>query len=297
MIPIFLSADNNYAPYLTVVIQSICENTNSSIDFYILDGGIDDSLKNIIKKQILRNKNCNIEFINVDYPNLFSDCRVRNHISKIAYSRLLIPYLKPELKKRLYLDLDLIVNIDITELFNQDIGKYIIGAVYEEYSEKYHSIVSKKNLLIDESHKYFNSGVLLINCEKWRENNITNRLKEAYINFEKRMTFHDQDLLNIVFSPNNYFQLNKKFNYSSVDDYTENKNMIFHYLGKLKPWLFLPDLKTDIINFKDIWWEYARKTECYDIFNSKCIFRDANSLRIARATKAYSKLFLMKKDN
>ena len=287
MIPIFLSSDNNYAPYLMVVIKSVCENTKSNIKFYILDDSIEDSLKDSIKRQIAPYKNCDIEFINVEYPNTFSDCRVVRYISKTAYVRLLIPDLKPELKKIIYLDIDIVVNTDIAELYNQDLGEYIIGARYEKYVEEYHSVVSKKNLGIDDRHGYFNSGVLLIDCEKWRENNITNLLKEAYVRCKNGMTYHDQDLLNVVFSPNKYLQLDKKFNCLSMDSYVEDKNMIFHYAGNLKAWQFPPDLKTNLINYKDIWWQYAKETEYFDIIKSKCIYNDEISLRIARAKNAH----------
>ena len=41
-IPIFLSSDNNYAPFVATTIASICDNTKSFCDFYILDGGIEE---------------------------------------------------------------------------------------------------------------------------------------------------------------------------------------------------------------------------------------------------------------
>ena len=294
MIPIFLSSDSNYAPYLMVVIKSVCENTKSNIKFYILDDGIEDSIKEVLRNQIANYGNCDIEFISVEFPNIFSDCIVVRYLSKTAYVRLLIPDLKPELDKIIYLDIDLVVNMDIAELFNQDLDEYIIGAEYEEHSEEYHSVVSKKNLGLDEKHKYFNSGVLLIDCEKWRKNNITNILKDAYIRCVKGMTYHDQDLLNIVFSPNKYLSLDKKFNYFSINSYTENKNMIIHYAGDFKAWQFLPDLKTDIISYKDIWWKYAKDTEYFETIKSKCIYKDEISLRVARAKNAHILLNMSK---
>lgn len=44
-IPIFLSSDNNYAPFVATTIASICDNTKSFCDFYILDGGIEEENK------------------------------------------------------------------------------------------------------------------------------------------------------------------------------------------------------------------------------------------------------------
>ena len=39
-IPIFLASDNNYAPFVATTIASICDNTKSFCDVYVLDGGI-----------------------------------------------------------------------------------------------------------------------------------------------------------------------------------------------------------------------------------------------------------------
>lgn len=291
-IPVFLSADNNYAPYLCVVIKSVCENTKSSLNFFILDGGIDDSSKEMVENVCSQYNNTSVEFINPDSINIFRDCRVKAYMSKSAFFRLLIPNLKPQFDKVLYLDVDLFVNLDIEELFNQNLGDYIIGAVYEECNEKYHSYCTKKSLGIDMKHKYFNSGVLLINCKKWRENNITQKLKDTYDKIKDRMPYHDQDLLNYYFSTNNYCMLDKRFNYIIQNYYvedsnTENPNIICHYDGPMKPWQFSSDLKTDVLCYKDIWWKYAKQTDCYNIIKDKCIYIDSVSLRIVIATKAH----------
>ena len=70
-IPIFLSSDNNYAPYVATTIASICDNTKSFCDFYILDGGI--SKENQEKIYVLKEKfnNFSIEFINIDVDKEF----------------------------------------------------------------------------------------------------------------------------------------------------------------------------------------------------------------------------------
>ena len=66
-IPIFLSSDNNYAPFVATTMVSILANTNSFIEFYVLDGGI--TSENVEKIQSLKNnfKNFSIEFIKIDY--------------------------------------------------------------------------------------------------------------------------------------------------------------------------------------------------------------------------------------
>lgn len=297
MIPIFLSADNNYAMYLCVVIKSICEHTDSSLHFCILDGGINDEYKNMVKEVCSSCKNVTFEFINPDSINVFSNCRVdtfTTYISKAAFYRLLLPDLKPDIDKAIYLDVDLVVNLDIKELFNQDMGDYIIGAIYEECNEKYHSISTKKNLEINIKHKYFNSGVLLIDCKKWRENNITQKLKDTYDRNEEKIMFHDQDILNLFFSVNNYCLLDKKFNYFIQEKKTDELLKIIHYFGPLKPWQFLPDCETDLIQYCDVWWNVAKTTGYIDLFKEKCTYKDKNAMMVARLAQIHRKMHMQK---
>lgn len=289
MIPVFLSSDNNYAPYLAVVLKSICENTKSSIDFYILDCGIEDSLKNIITELVSQYAGDTVEFINTTEHNIFSECQERGHVTRAAFTRLLFPYLKPQIDKAVYLDVDLIVNLDIAELYNQNIDDYIIGAVFGNCDKYYnHDIQTKKALDIDMEHDYFGSGVMVINCKKWRENNITQKLKDIYDKYEDKMIHNDQDILNIMFSNNKYYKLDKNFNYIVQYPYTENPNVIYHYDGPSKPWLYLPNLDAKSINYIDIWWDYAKSTECYELIKEKCIYRNTIKIGDIIAPIAYN---------
>ena len=265
MIPIFLSSDNNYAPYLAVTIKSICENTKSNIIFYILDCGIEGTSKTKIIEMVSQYKDTAIEFINPAEQNIFSECRVRNHLSSAAYVRLLIPQLKPQIDKAIYLDVDIIVNLDIAELYAQNINGHVIGSPFGECAV-YHNygILTKKTLGIDLEHNYFCSGVLLIDCKKWRENNITQKLKDIYDEYKDRMVHNDQDLLNILFSINKYSSLDTKFNYIIQYSPTKNPNVIYHYDGPTKPWHFPPNMKTNVIKYIDIWWDYAKRTPFYE---------------------------------
>ena len=65
-IPIFLSSDNNYAPFVATTIASICDNTKSFVEVYVLDGGITE--ENQEKISALKDvfKNFSIEFIKID---------------------------------------------------------------------------------------------------------------------------------------------------------------------------------------------------------------------------------------
>ena len=48
-IPIFLASDENYAPFLCTTLFSILKHTESFIEFYVLDGGIENKSKILIE--------------------------------------------------------------------------------------------------------------------------------------------------------------------------------------------------------------------------------------------------------
>ena len=70
-IPIFLSSDNNYAPFIETTIASICDNTKSFCEFFILDGGITKENQEKICKLKNEFNNFNITFLTVDIEKEF----------------------------------------------------------------------------------------------------------------------------------------------------------------------------------------------------------------------------------
>ena len=94
----------------------------------------------------------------------------------MTYNRFLIPKLKPQLKKVLYMDVDIIVLGDIQELYNEDLEGYALGAVWEQ-TRKYYNSDTKELMELSENYKYFNAGILVIDVQKWLDNNI---LKELF---------------------------------------------------------------------------------------------------------------------
>lgn len=256
-IPIFLSADNNYAPFVTTTIASICDNTKSFCDFYILDGGISEENQEKIcslKKQF---DNFSIEFIKIDLEKEFCSIDYKNECSYVSlstYNRFLIPKLKPNLDKILYLDVDIIALGDIADLYKESLENYIVGAV-EDYEAEF-----RNRDFILPSHNYFNAGVLLIDCEKWRAHDITKKLFEIELKYRNQLKFADQDVLNKLFE-NNYKILEKRYNRIFPK---KNDNIILrHYAGELKPYFFPNNFVTQFFPHIREFWFYAQKTMFY----------------------------------
>ena len=158
-------------------------------------------------------------------------------------------------------DVDIIVNSDICYLFEQK-NNYVIAAV-KEPGDKINLAQLNNNIGLAENNNYFNAGVMLMNCNKWRENNITQKIFNLYKN-KPNLKYADQDLLNIYFE-NNCTLLPDKFNRVCLNDDT----VIIHYTGATKPWHINPDN----CSFEEVklFWKYAKMTPFYDELYSKTL--------------------------
>lgn len=275
-IPIFLSSDNNYAPFVATTIASICDNTESFCDFYILDGGINAENRAKIQGLTEQYRNFSIEYINIDDEKYFKGFIANSYVTLPAYYRFIIPQLKQNLKKILYLDVDIIAKNDILELFNIDLGDKVIGAV-KDLGDSYYITNLKNNVEINPSHTYFNSGVLLIDCEKWRRQNITEKLFDIEKKYRGKLLCNDQDVLNKVFE-NNYKMLPEKFNALTITGET----VIRHYYTTPKPWEIEQNIKNSDLLINDIesFWQYAKKTPFYEQLLSNCKYKSSAQIQL-----------------
>lgn len=232
-INIALSCDENYSKYAGIVIASILANAKNTdiLDIYILDGGISEKSKEKILS--LKNiKNCNIEFVNID-DSLFEDYKniqTHHYISIAACYRLKLATLLPNVDKIIYLDCDVTVCSSLKELFNINLGNSVIAGVRD-------IDLGIKNY----QPQYINSGVLLIDLNKIRTQNIENELLEYTKKNINNIKMGDQEIINNVLN-NKILNIDEKYNVQSEcyirrSSFTKNP-VIIHFIGDKKPWHF-----------------------------------------------------------
>ena len=299
-IPVFISSDNNYAPYVATVITSILNNTKSFIEFYIMDSGI--SIDNQKKIKSLNDKfdNFLVEFIKIDEEKYYKNLECKDNSNRIpitTYNSALIPLVKPNLEKVLYLDPDIIVMDDIKKVYDFDIGDYAIGALWEEFGKENCNIHRIKNLNLNPNHKYFNAGVFIINIKKWLESDITNKIFEAWKENEDVLEAANQDVMNIVFDNTSYMLIPPNFNWlnHNYEFYTNaQQNIIIrHFNGMVKPWEISPTLNEDtqlaFTRDKDLFWEIAKMTPFYEDLIKNVKYNDLTKFKVYRLIKNHYK--------
>jgi lipopolysaccharide biosynthesis glycosyltransferase len=188
--------DDNFVQHCGVTIISVCENNkDEDITFHILTEGLSHKHKKQLE-QIANSYNSKLIFWAVD-KTILKDCPVYGSWTLSTYYRILLPVILPSnISKVLYLDSDIIVRKNIKSLWNYDINQFSLAAVCDMALSD--DVRTYNRLGYDRALGYFNAGILLINLDYWRANNVLNRLLQGVRQNSNILTFVDNDLLNLV---------------------------------------------------------------------------------------------------
>lgn len=275
MIDILLSTDKKYIMPTGVTMKSISMN-NKEVTFHILiDDGVTEKQKQQLTAIIQGHKMQNICFYKLDsksFKNFPSLGKIKSYITIATYYRLFITEVLPQsIKQILYLDGDVINVKPLDDLWNIDISKYALGAV-TDMAESKHDFV---RLGYDSSKGYFNAGVLLINLDYWRRNNLKQKFMDLILFHPEKIVLHDQDVLNIClydmkkclpmkYNVQNGFLWEQKYNqfgdkYTDYEDDLKNAvtdPVIIHFTDNKKPWHV-----EDCNPLSYEWFKYFKQTE------------------------------------
>lgn len=245
---IVLAGDRNYTTQLETTIKSILYH-NRDVKIYILN---QDIMPDWFRKPRKIARMLGSEIIDVKLPaqTVFQDWEKQDHISSITYARYFIAdYIQED--KVLYLDSDLIVNTSLEKLFSICLEEKSLAAVK------------------DTDGITFNTGVLLINNKKWRQEKLKERLIEQSIVTMKEVeegrfeNFNgDQTIFNQVLQ-DDWLELGRAYNLQVGHDVVALYNnwqehltfsdqpVVIHFTTYRKPWTTL------IANrYRDLWWEF-----------------------------------------
>jgi lipopolysaccharide biosynthesis glycosyltransferase len=259
-ITIAVATDNNYSILLAALLKSIEVNhkTPEKIDVYVIDDGISAGNIRKLKSQVTGDiitlhwlKSSEIIPADIRMPLDSSAFPVT------AYMRVLAPNALPaSVNKMIYLDVDMIVQEDISKLWHIDLRDHIFGAVIdfaEVVSTSWAGIPNYKELGMAPDTKYFNSGMMLINIEKWKAANITRRVMDCVHENLENVRMADQYGLNVVLV-NQWLEIDRRWNTYSVLD--KKDPYLIHFLD-IKPIFKSYNLNED---YKNEFYKYLRLT-------------------------------------
>ncbi|MDC7692785.1 glycosyltransferase family 8 protein [Asticcacaulis sp. DXS10W] len=237
IINLAVCTDRNYLPHTLALIKSIKAKTQRALRVFILYDGI--------SKGDIQKFQSGAEGVCIDWVDLSThrvlDFTALLHISRATYLRLaLIEVLPRDIRKILYLDVDMIVDDDIGELWDQSLDGMPCAAVVdpgisgEEFAQRWRLVGIGR---------YFNAGMLLIDVEQFRQNHIMEQAIELLVNKREKCELADQDALNFGLW-RNWKPLNSRWNFQRKFLYDEFRQQyesgsspaIIHFTEAFKPW-------------------------------------------------------------
>lgn len=252
------ASNDNYARHLAVSLYSLLDHNQDmkTITVYILSMGLSAETKKrlrLVADTFYRH----LEFIELgDLKERFAYKVDTGGFDLSIMARLFVGEVLPESVTRvLYLDCDTVVLRSLKGLWETELNGFLAGAVMEPtiYPE------IKKQIGLGENDPYFNSGVLLIDMKRWREEQVQEVLLGFYQSMGGKLFAGDQDTINGALkgrirplSPAyNFFTNYRYFHYShlirlsplykkipyEVFRHARRHPAIVHYMGDERPWI------------------------------------------------------------
>lgn len=254
---ILYTTNDAFIPQIATGMCSIFENNKhiKEITIHIISDGISQDNKQKLT-MFCHTYNRNINIIELgDISTYFDFSFDTLGWNNVILSRLLLDQLLPKtVNKIIYLDGDTVVIDSLDELWETDMQNFVIGGSIEPTVDK----KRKNSLGIPENQPYINSGVLLINLEKWRNENTGKKIIEYYKAHDGKLFAADQDAINgtlhgqiYIFSPKfNFYTIHSYYPYKMLKKLTSpaayiseeifkdafDSPTIIHFLGEDRPW-------------------------------------------------------------
>jgi lipopolysaccharide biosynthesis glycosyltransferase len=164
------------------------------------------------------------------------------------YFRLLVPQMLP-VERIIYVDVDTVCHLDVSDLFGLDLGGHPAGFVAETTIRDTPDRPLAERMPNDGDKPYLNSGVMIVNRKLWLERRVTERCMEFLQN--ATVLRHEQSALNYVLL-GDWQQLDVRFNYITnwrknwpfLCDESKLDGKLIHFLDNPKPWNFLGECVT-----------------------------------------------------
>ncbi|AIG66192.1 glycosyltransferase family 8 protein [Weissella tructae] len=266
-IDLLFTIDERYMAPLQVALVSIKENNpNQDMRVWIVYESVSEV--KIESLRTLTNKlGYDLNVVQVDGSN-WSDAPIEDRYPKEMYFRLLAGEILPkEITKVIYMDPDILVINSIRELWDLDMGEYMLAAATHTGVIDVTTPINKVRL--DIKHGYYNSGIMVINLEKAREIVRWADISDVIQEHGNMLLLPDQDILNYLYGKYAIEIPDEKWNYdarmytryltASLGErdihWVMENTVVLHFCGKPKPW----DKKHDN-RFTGLYLDYLKKT-------------------------------------
>jgi lipopolysaccharide biosynthesis glycosyltransferase len=241
--------NESYWQHLAVVAASLMANNPSSKFRFVVVSASKMKDTSIAKaRSMVEAQGSTLETVVYDSPENYERLPVHSHLTHEMYLRLFMTqYLDSSMDRILYLDSDIVVCSDVTELWNTDLSDAYLGAAPEPYDHK-----QRAPLGFGPDDLYINSGVMIVNLAKWRSDDVVSKFLAFANTHREILASPDQDIINGVFRGHirdvgyqwNWQALMPRFLPEELElsseqfDQIRRSPRVVHFTSRYKPWFY-----------------------------------------------------------
>ena len=241
-IPVYFVTNWDMVGYTATTMASLLSNTKRNCVFYVMDCGLsafDRKQLSTLKDRFPNLKS--LSFAAVDMKR-FEGMATWYFNAYDAWAAVLFPEAFPEVKgKVIHVESDTLFVDDVEKLYNEDMAGFGLAACPEiQYNNThtFYQILMREG--INPNYKYFNLGMMMIDCDFWRENNVSQKILELGKKYGLAFNCLHQDALNKYFL-SNYKPLKNRYNLA------ERRNIVKDIIPELSDEYFIKEWKTPVI--------------------------------------------------
>lgn len=191
---IVCTIDGSYIRHCAVMLRSLSlHNNDQNLNVYVIHQKLDPSERAKFV-EFVGSFLPSLSMIQIDH-SVLQGFPVFGHISIATYFRLLMPSMLPSIFDRvLFLDSDIIISDSLTDFWTMDLQGLPLAAATDRNLD-----MQRQRLNMGADSPYFNAGVMLIDLDKWRNENILERGLAFARDHGDKLNNWDQDVLNHLF--------------------------------------------------------------------------------------------------
>lgn len=282
---IAVSLNSKYMRYTYVMLESLFINNTSESEIVVFVLNSDLTLEDITTLTALSSKySRTINFIHIDRTSFPKDLPFNEAWSLETYFRLMLTDVLPtDIDRVLYLDVDMIVDKSLSNLYYTDFEDKLfivchdmtVGEIFNDYRDSFFQKYP------DIHETYFNAGMMLWNIAGLRREGFSfSKYMELAKGFNYKLFAFDQDLLNymhhgqVLYVDEVLYDLFSKKAYNVGITYSDVKaaTVVTHFAG-MKPW------EGQYIHYEieQLWWDYARLAPFYPELMEEFIHESINN--------------------
>jgi len=280
--------DRNFAMPCCVMIHSALAAMQRTDDVvvHLLVIDVDRAVvRNVVTRMKAKFK-VQIHVVDVDSKAFANAATVRTNLPVATFLRLSLAEHIPDASRVIYIDGDCVCVSDILEIAAIQMNRPVAAVRSERFSTMHHRVGLREvsnALAVSPYATYFNAGVLLIDLEAWRDEDIYGKSLHMIEKHGDALSYADQDILNLLFA-GRWYALEARWNYQVQPRLSFNPNTpwqelfanpgIVHFIGPSKPWI------RDFRNpFRPLWHQqlrqcgYFNRTSQYAAWKARWLWR------------------------